>query len=546
MNGSDRHAEELDARRLDWALREVVGGRRAPDVTAAVLARAAAGDRGVTEPLEPHAGTSRGRWLLLAAVFVLGLATAFGVGWLRQHDGADDRREAQGDLVRIVTRAAAIASLPAASKAVEVHNLDDAAVAALVARCPDLEHLCVFASTATARPASVGDRAVSITDDALVAIGSLRHLRRLELVGVQHVTGAKLRELERLPLLEHLALTFLDLDDDSLQVLPRLPSLRELDLESNQGFGARGLEAIGACPGLRVLSLAGSGPLRDDWFAPLARLTRLESLNLQAIGLSRRLLFAEGMPAPRTPEFGERGIGVAALQPWPALRHLSLANTLNIESSVGARLARDCPALQNVVLDVCLQIDDGTVADLLSLPQLRSLSVRGCPEVTAASIPRLVTATPLREVHLGKAPWLTLEHAGRLARAGKRVTCERPDDPAFEAALAALTPVSVDRVLRGRVMRDGRPVIGMVAALYAPLERSNGVQVRVTAALATAVAGDDGRFVLAAAVPPGEYELRLEDHRPSPLAGSQPAWVARRAVTIRDGETVPDLDFVLR
>lgn len=94
-------------------------------------------------------------------------------------------------------------------------------------------------------------------------IGSLDRLHRLELVGVQHVRGSKLSELERLPLLEHLALTFLDLDDDSLQSLPRMQTLRELDLTCNQGYGEGGLAAIGACHGLCVLSLCGSAPLHD-------------------------------------------------------------------------------------------------------------------------------------------------------------------------------------------------------------------------------------------------------------------------------------------
>lgn len=442
MSVERKHEAELDARRLDWALREVVAEQPVPDVTAVVLSRAAAGDRGDDGELHwtGAVSSSRSRWFALAAALLLGLSAVLGVVWLRGDGAAGAVDEAQGRSIQVITRAGAIASLPADLKAIELHNLDDDAVAALVQRCPDLEHLCVFASTATARPGSIGDQAVSITDDAFVAIGSLGRLRRLELVGVQHVKGTKLRELERLPLLEHLALSCFDLDDDSLQFLPRLPSLRELDLEANQGYGERGLVSIGACPGLRVLSLSGSAPLRDEWFAPLEQLTRLESLNLHGTGLSRRLLFAKGFPEPRSPVFGERSIGTAALQSWPALRKLSLANALHIDPTVGALLARECPALQEVVLDVCLLVDDTTVADLLALRSLRSLSLRDCPNVTATSLPLLVEARQLREVHLGKAPWLTLEQAEELTRSGKQVTCSRPEDPAFEAALARLQP----------------------------------------------------------------------------------------------------------
>lgn len=458
-----RRREEVEARRFDWALREVVGDERAPDVTAAVLARAAAGDSG--ERAEAIPALSRRRWLALAALFLLGVFTVLGVALARRGPGEGVTvDEAQGRQVTVVTRAEAIPALPPDLQAVELRDLGDAAVAALVLRCPELEHLCVFASTATSRPGTVPDGAVSITDAALPAIGSLWRLRRLELVGVGHVKGTGLGELARLPYLESLTLSMFDLDDDSLQVLPRLQSLRELDLMANQGYGERGLATIGACKGLRRLSLSGSAPLRDEWFQSLASLTSLQSLDLFGTGLTRRLLFARGFPEPRSPRFGERSLGVAALQRWPALRTLSLANALHLEPSVGAALVRLCPGLQSVVLDVCLEIDDTTVADLLALRFLRSLSLRDCKKVTATSVPLLAAAHQLREVHFGKAPWLTMAHAERLLRSGKDVTCARPEDPAFEADLARLrasfeTALAVPRVqvLRSLAEIDALP-----------------------------------------------------------------------------------------
>jgi hypothetical protein len=440
MIRKSKYEAEVNARRLDWALREVVAEQWTPDVAGAVLSRAAAGDRGDDAATMRPVAPSRSRWLALAALFLLGLVTVVGVGWLRGGNEHWAFNEAQGRDIRVVTRAVQIASLPLDLQAVELHNLDDEAVAAVVQRCPELKHLCVFASTAMSRYASIDDEAISITDDALVAIGSLDRLRRLELVGVQHVRGTKLSELERLPLLEHLALTFFDLDDDSLQSLPRMQSLRELDLSGNQGYGERGLAAVGACRGLRVLSLSGSAPLLDAWFVSLKRLAKLQSLNLQGTGLMRRMLYAKGFPEPRSPKFDDRSISVAALQRWPALRDLSLANALHIEPSVGAQLARECPALETLVIDYCQKVDDATVAALLALPSLRSLSMRNCPKVTAASVPLLVAAKQLREVNFGETPWLTLEQAKQLAQADKSVTCSRPDDPDFEAAMARIKP----------------------------------------------------------------------------------------------------------
>ena len=432
--------EEVVARRFDWALREALGGERAPDVTAAVLARAAAGEAVDIDDVAASGAPamSRWRWLALAAVFLLGVLTVLGVAFATRHGEGAARDEAQGAKVRVITKAGQIAGLPQELRAIEVHNFDDEALAALASRCPDLEHLCVFASTATSRFESIGATAVSITDEAFPTLGSLAKLRQLELVGVGHVQGRRMQELERLPRLESLTLSFFDLDDDSLQVLPRLPSLQNLDLNTNQGYGERGLAAIAACPGLRSLSLNGSAPLQDEWFAPLARLTSLQSLELWGTGLTRRLLFARGFPEPRVPKFGERSIGVAALQAWPALRRLSLANALQIEASVGAKLRRDCPGLQDLVLDTCLEIDDTTVADVLALRFLRSLSLRNCPKVTAMSLPLLREARQLCEVHFENAPWLTLAEVEQLMQSGKRVTCPRAEDPAFEAGLARL------------------------------------------------------------------------------------------------------------
>ncbi len=127
--------------------------------------------------------------------------------------------------------------------------------------------------------------------------------------------------------------------------------------------------------------------------------------------------------------------------------------------------------------------------------------------------------------------------------------CAAPADsdlvavPRGEATASAAVAAPV---LRGRVMRDGRPVIGMVVALYEPLDRSAGVHIRLSTPLATAVADDEGRFAFANPIPPGDYEICLEDHRPPQFFGSQAPWVARRALTIRAGEVLPELDFVLR
>src|SRR5262245_38896431 len=229
MNGADERDErdgEVLERRFDWALREVTGRERAPDVTAAVLARAAAGETGDDAAARP---LRRARWLAFAAVFLLGALTVLGVALLRSEpkhrDGpVDEAQQPDAPKWLEVASAAAIPSLPVDLKAVELRNQDDDAVTALAARCPSLQQLRIYASVAYRRADDAP--AVSITDAAFPAIGSLAKLRTLELVGVQSVEGARMRELERLPMLEQLRLSYFDLRGEQLQFLPRLPSLR--------------------------------------------------------------------------------------------------------------------------------------------------------------------------------------------------------------------------------------------------------------------------------------------------------------------------------
>jgi hypothetical protein len=272
----DENDDEVIERRFEWGLREVAGGERAPDVVDAVMARAAAGETGEERIVAP--ASARARWLAFAAVFLLGALTVLGVSLLKhgpaRGDGpVDEAQQPRPEKLLEVTSAAAIPSLPVDLKGVELRNQDDAAVRALVARCPNLEHLRIYASIASYRADDAPG--VSITDGAFHAIGSLSKLRTLELLSVQGVEGNSLRELERLPLLEYLRLSYFDLDGERMQFLPRLPSLRRLTMELNMRLDAAGLAAIGACAGLRVLSLAGSHGAPPEAWQPLGGLQGL-------------------------------------------------------------------------------------------------------------------------------------------------------------------------------------------------------------------------------------------------------------------------------
>ncbi len=400
--------------------------------------------------------TARARWFAAAAV-LLGMLTVLAVALAkRDAAGGGARDEAQGVDPREITRIEQIADLPVDIKAVQLRNLEDDAVAALVRRCPQLEFLCVHASTWGWRQDDLPTQ--SITDAALASIAQLRSLRRLDLVGVELVRGPGLRQLEALPQLERLALNYLDLDDAALAFLGRLPSLRHLEIRFNQAMGDAAFAAIGECTGLRTFVLHGGRGVQEGSLRPLAKLSYLEVLKLDGVASTGRGLGTPTTqarfprPDPLPPNGG--GVTVAALQTWPRLRELSLERALELEPNVGMFLLDNCKALRKVSLRDCAKIDDATVETLAHLPALTTLVLGDNPRVTARVVPLLASVPTLEHVDFGAMPWLTLAHVEQLMAAGKDVECAN-DAPAFAPALAQLRARYRDRFApnRPRVVR---------------------------------------------------------------------------------------------
>ncbi|MEO6593304.1 MAG: hypothetical protein ABIP94_00965, partial [Planctomycetota bacterium] len=407
----------------------------------------AAGERGDVAGVV--AAPKRNSSLALAGLFLLGLGVVFGVFWFErsaQDKSATAPQEPVGTMLEVTSREA-IARLPKSARAVELFNLDDAAVAELVQRCPDLEHLRI--ATSTLDP-PIGLCVVSITDAALPAIGKLSRLRALEVIAAEAVRGTQLSELEQLPLLERLTFSGVDLEEQSLQVLPRLPSLRELRLDCNRPLDGGAIAVIARCPGLRVLRLRGTSLPGPDAFAPLEKLHSLVELDLGGINSPHRAAlsvpktFFDDGDDGRLTEKAKAGSGsgerlkVGALQAWSKLQRIALAHSPDLEAGVGDVLRKNCPDLRDVDLSHCALVDDTTVASLLGSRTLRRLNVAYCPKVSAFCLPLLMAAEQLCEVDLSDAYWFTLEQAEQMLASGKRVTCFKQQDGTFNRALAAL------------------------------------------------------------------------------------------------------------
>jgi hypothetical protein len=443
MNARDDDRDRVEERRFDWALREVAGGERLPDVTAAVLARVAAGETG-DEVMAAFA--PRGRWLALAAVFLLGALTVFGVALLQREPEPNDMpvdevQEPFKELL-IVRSAEAIATLPVELKAIELRNLTNAEVAALVARCPKLEHLRVVFDRAD--QAGRQPRFDDITDVAFQSIGALATLRTFELVNVKEFTAAGLRELARIPLL-HTVRLWGNVPDELLTALAHLPSLRCLAVDQNVVLGPAGIAAVGQCVGLRQLSLRWNATPPTGALEPLARLQELEEIALEPSPFAEKSRDAEG-----------DGLRTSALQHWPRLRSLSLRHARRLEADVGRVLRERYPRLRSLDLSGCPLVDDTTIAQVVGIRSLRVLRIAGCRSIAEPSMPLLAMAQQLRTIDFGAsgrpqqgAQWPTLEQVESLLRSGKRVEWDPPagQREAFAALCRRYERTAVDHEL---------------------------------------------------------------------------------------------------
>ncbi len=426
MNEDRQHDEVMD-RRLDWALGEVVGDERAPDVTAAVLRRAARDEVVEFEIVR----SPRSRRLLTAAVALIGLGAVVGAFLFE--------REPSGGAAQVVAPAqgpdepewtkvtdpAAIEGLAPDVAAVEVRNFDDAALAALVARCPRLQALRVSTSAAF-RVADDAASPTSITDAALADIARLTELRRLELVGTTEVEGAELQRLDALPLLETLVLSWFDLPGEALQALARFPSLRVLDVRFNHTVGKAGCEAIARCAALRELHVTTTF-LTPAEIAVLGRLTGLVELSLQGgfrdirrPGIGPRARLESQLGAAKN---AGAGLRIAGLPGWPRLRVLDLRRNRDLEPEVGEVLRTKCPELREARLGNCRKINDVTVAELVGLRWLHTLDLSECPNVSEHCVPLLRAARQVRDLRVDGQRWMTLAIAEQLILSGKRPIC---------------------------------------------------------------------------------------------------------------------------
>ena len=478
---------------MDWALGERIGGDRPPDLVDAVRSRLAGGAPFAAAPAKSRA------WLLLAAL--LGVAVVVTLSTWRPVPGirVAGPQEPMDPKPESVWTLADVAKLPATTRAVEAFDVDDATIDALK-RLRDLEVLIVREpfrenfGLGLKRTPPVDPR--HVTAAVWPHLLSFTKLRRLELSGTLLAGRAEpeqLAALERLPLLQTLALRFLDTDTPLLAALPRLRSLQSLDLSFNHGFVDGWVDLILQCRGLRSLSLRGCQQIRSADIARLHELPELEQLDVGSIdGINWRnpgalLDDTEREVVARAQRFADRlgmgpmddaleGLGECAKLKvldissghWSStgLARLGACRTLRVLNAFGghdaqagwvasmppelerlevcgdyrddfcAAIATHLTALRNLTIAACYQITDRGLATVAAMPSLRVLDMRQMRGLTVASIDALVAAQQLEDLDVRHCDFVTAAHVVQLRRSmpNLRNLATSVDPAAIEAA----------------------------------------------------------------------------------------------------------------
>ncbi|MBK8100160.1 MAG: hypothetical protein IPK26_23915 [Planctomycetes bacterium] len=476
--------EPVENQRLDWLLAERVAGERAADAAEQVLRRFRAGEGADLAAGLEAAPRRRARSTFALAAALFGVAVVLLVAWSVR--SSEETPAQSPEKPAMVASADDIDALPANTVAVEAFALDDAAVARL-ARLTDLRDLSIHYSWNAVAGLGLKTRAPqpppSITPAAFPVLGSLSKLRRLRIEGAHRAFAAEttspdpIAELERLPLLGELTLAFLDSEDGQLAALPRLRSLRSLDLSWNHGFGARGIDAILRCEGLERLRLDGCQQLHGVELGRLAALPRLRELGLSLIdGFNWRAGMGEDERCRELRATAERLRAAAPCGPTDqALAQLAGSTSLRVlhigggawtdgglaplaglslveldlssgRARPGDRWVQELPGSLRVLvappdctdtacegllaavpelesLDICAsyQITDAGIAAVCRLPRLRSLWIRQMRGLTAAVIDVLCRSATIEELDLRHCDFVTAEHELRLRREMQRL-----------------------------------------------------------------------------------------------------------------------------
>jgi len=332
-------------RRMDIGLAVVLGGEAVPDVSARVRA---ALDRPPRRTLLPT-----------AALVMIGLAAMFAIAVsgedpapLRAAPTAPTQDPGRGPLVRT---AAEIERLPADARAVRGLRLDKSGCRALQ-RLTHLEELTLTGFSPEDEPL----RDYTLPAGALDVVGGLRELRTLSLEVLSSLEPGDLAALLRLPQLTALRLWRVDeLEDAHIAACQRLPALRKLHVEGTGRVSDASMRVLAELTSLTELRVRGVLDISSEGYRQLASLRNLRVLDLGA--------------------------------PW----YLWETN--------GSKIVYNDEKIPPGVL----VLDDGVLAELASLEQLRVLELEARHGLTDEGLAQLASLKHLEKLNLTECGGIT-------------------------------------------------------------------------------------------------------------------------------------------
>lgn len=295
------------------------------------------------------------------------------------------------------------------------------------------------------------DAAGRMTDAALAALAdSGASVVDLDLSGSRALTAAGLKALARMPQLERLNLSSVNVTDAALAVLSHLPALRDFEMTWTRGVTDAGLANLESCDQLERVDVMGT-MTGDGVLAAVQRLPHLHTLYTGRLvtdaGLERlptyRALATVLIDGPFTND------GLLHVARMPHLRDLELFWHATTITASGLRHLVDVATLERIGADGQIS-DDAAMAIYGRMPALRRLKIQ---ETTATDdgFVALARSATLENLWTGRdeiamtdrgfAALCTIATLQNLGVSGKHVTDAGLAHLADLPALRELTPI---------------------------------------------------------------------------------------------------------
>ncbi|GMH44944.1 hypothetical protein BSKO_12901 [Bryopsis sp. KO-2023] len=238
--------------------------------------------------------------------------------------------------------------------------------------------------------------ASTITDDCIVQLNALSRLHTVNLSQCVHVSDDGLAVLAK----NHPNLTSVNISgcvavtERGIAELGRLKNLQHLELPWCLKVTDQAIRSLAIVPRMKSLNLSGCQLIHEEGVMALSSFVHLESLNLLNTGYSKPCVTdAVLFQLSGLKNLTQLSVGGMQLQ-----------NTRVSDNGL-AMIAAHHPKLRNLCL-MWLDVSDVGVMSLVTLTELRVLSLRGCARVTRGAIRHVATLPYLEDLNLLNMPLL--------------------------------------------------------------------------------------------------------------------------------------------